>query len=145
VVLPPLSRASRQRRKANLLKFNKTYKAGSQESKRSPYFKTFRRDRMVMKELAKSRPCFNEKECLHSDLKGKFYKRSLKREIRTLRYVYYCVLPRLHHSLQYPPDASLIEELEFTYAGWLNTAYYISGKGSSTVDRRYWRPTRIQT
>jgi len=100
---------------------------------------------MVMKELAKSRPCFSKVECLHSDLNGKFYKRSLKREIRALRYVYYCAIPRLHHSLHFPPDASLIEELEDTYLAWLNTAYYISGKESSTVDKRHWRPTRIQT
>jgi len=74
--------------------------------------------------------------CPHSNSRGELYMKTIRREYRRIRYIYYCILPRLLFYLRYPPDRALILELEETYWHWLNTAMFVSGRRNAVYRLR---------
>jgi len=78
---------------------------------RGSYFSVFRHERALLKILRMSPP-------LHAN---SYEYRS------TLRKVYYCILPMLFQRLRYPPDLSILEDIEHLYFHLLNRANYDRG------------------
>lgn len=78
--------------------------------RRGEYFHKLRLERCSLKSLTKVKPDFTKKA-----------------EVRNLRQVYYCILPRLFSLLWYGPDRDLLFQVEQIYYDWVNTSRLVNG------------------
>jgi len=112
--------------------------------KRSKYFRVLRRERQLLKDLTKVKPCFevfaekkgkypllskHRKGCVHSN-KGDIYLNTPRNEQRNLRWLHYYVIPHLLKFLTWEPDRNLVLELARQSEAWINISRWLTGKRS---------------
>jgi len=89
--------------------------------KRGPYFRTFRKERELLKVLSNFPPDLNEKE-----------------ERTIVRRVYYRTLPLLFSRLGFWKDRLILQDIERYYYGFLTTVKLLSNEAPSRISRLNW-------